>query len=301
MPVKRGGWRIRKHTPEKTGVLDAPSHLHSIFDISGYKEPALTRSFGAVLRKDKTLLRKFLSSALEKPFSISKNLFERTTFYFEKSSTEGRTDIEIVNEKIHVIVESKIGTNEVKFKQANKYAKKLNKSSSKTKCFIFLTEIGNLKVDSQLTRNYPNIKFSNLSWETTLKLLTERKHITVDLVKEYGNYLLGGMKMKIHDIDLWAVVVRGKEEENFNRHNFYKHNKKHLPIFIGKREWDKNLKKVVVRELRPVLKIHDRDSEKGKKNGNNYVYDLGARLILKEPIIKKFSQQSAISVDFKTI
>lgn len=276
-------------------------HLCSIFDIAGLDENALTRSFGVILRKDKTLLSKFLSRAIGKNFKISKPLFDQTTFYFEKSHSEGRTDIEIVNDKIHVIIESKIGTNEVKLNQADKYARKLKESKTEQKCFIFLTEIGNLTLNKELISKYPDIVFSNVSWADTLKLLKERKAIKVNLVKEYENYLLEGREMKIYDIDIWAVVVKNKQEENFDNHNFYINDKKHSPIFIAKREWDKVSKKVIVKELRPVLEIHSPDSEKGKENGEKYVYVLGKKLILEQPIIKKFSQASAISVNFDEI
>ena len=276
-------------------------HLDSIFDIAGSDENALTKSFGVILRKDKTLLSNFLSVAMKKSYSISKQLFDRTHFYFEKSHSGGRTDIEIKNDEIHVIIESKIGTNEVKLKQASKYSEELNRSAAKMKCFVFLTEIGNLDIDKNLKSTFPNIVFTNISWDATLELLKKRKNIRVDLVREYENYLLEGRKMKIYDIDIWAVVVKDKQGRNFDNHNFYINNKKHSPILIGKREWNVNLKKVIVKELRPVLKIHDPDSEKGKINGKNYVYDLGKKLVLEQPIIKKFSQASAISVKFDEI
>ncbi len=107
--------------------------------------------------------------------------------------------------------------------------------------------------------------------------------------------------MKIYDIDIWAVVVRGKQEKNFDNGNLYINNKKHHPIFIGKREWDTNKKKVMVKELRPVLKIHDPASVKGKQNGGSYVYDLGKKLILEQPIVRKFGQTGAIALKFEEI
>jgi len=276
-------------------------NLDSIFDIAGSDENAITKSFGVLLRKDNTLLNNFLSVAFDKTYSIKKHLFDSTHFYFENKHSEGRTDIEIINDEIHVIIESKIGTNTVKLKQANNYSEILNHSTPKIKCFIFLTEIGNLVIDKNLKLKFPNIVFSNISWATTLKLLKNRRFIKVDLVREYEKYLLEGRKMKIYDIDIWAVVVRNKQESNFDNHSFYINSKKHSPILIGKREWNVKMKKVIIKELFPVLKIHDPDSEKGKANGKKYVYDLGKKFVLEQPIIKKFSQASAISVKFDEI
>ncbi len=107
--------------------------------------------------------------------------------------------------------------------------------------------------------------------------------------------------MKIHDIDIWAVVVRGKQVENFDVHGFYIHSQRHSPVFIGKREWDKSLRRVVVRVLRPVLEIHDKESALGRKNGGTYVYDLGQSLVLAQPLVNRFSQRSAISIPFETL
>ena len=275
------------------------SRLNSIFDIAGSNENALTRSFGVILRKDKTLLNNFLSQAMGKPYSISKKLFDETSFHFEKSHKDGRTDIEIENQEIHVIIESKIGTNEVKLDQALKYSKELNQSTAKKKCFVFLTEMGNLEIDKKLKSKYPNIIFTKISWDSTLELLRKRKEISVNLVNEYENYLLEGRNMRIYDIDIWAVVVsQTKQMNNWDNHNFYIHNIKHSPVFIGKRERDQKLNKIVVRELRPVLKIHDPGSEKGKANQKCYVYDLGKKFILQHPIVRQFGQAGSISVSF---
>ena len=74
--------------------------ISSIFDITGSDENALTRSFGVILRKDRTLLKKLISLVIGKNYKISKRLFNNTTFYFEKNHPKGRTDIELINEKI---------------------------------------------------------------------------------------------------------------------------------------------------------------------------------------------------------
>lgn len=275
--------------------------LNSIFDIAGYDENAITKSFGVILRKDKTLLNYFLTAAFKKKYRLTKAQFDKTQFHFEKKHSGGRTDIEIKNDNMHLIIESKIGPNSVKLNQAIKYSELLQKSNANDKCFVFLTEIGNLEIDKNLKTQFPKIIYTNLSWEFTLEIIQRRKNIQVDLAIEYQNYILEGRKMKIHDIDIWAVVVKGEQKINYDENNYYINNKRHSPILIGKREWDKELRKAVVKELRPVIKIHDSDSEKGKNNGGNYIYDLGKKIELKKPIINKFYQTSAISLSFNDI
>jgi len=58
--------------------------INSIFDIAGSNENALTMSFGVILRKDKTLLKKLISSAIGKTYEVSKSLFANTRFFFQK-------------------------------------------------------------------------------------------------------------------------------------------------------------------------------------------------------------------------
>lgn len=278
-------------------------HLYSIFDIAGNKETGITKTFGVILRKDKTLLNRLIELVMPRKIKLSKSGFEKTNFYFEKSSAEGRTDIEIINDKIHIIIESKIGTGSVKFKQADRYCRKLRRSKSTYKCFVFLTEIGNLEIDRNLKKKYPEIVFGNISWDKTLELLHIRRDIQINLVKEYENYILEAQNMKIYDIDIWAVKVIGEQLKNFDDENIYINNKRHSPILIGKREWDSDLQRSIIRELKPVIKILDKDTHKYKKYRNDYIYQLGPALKLERPIIRKkrFGQAGAIALKFSDL
>lgn len=300
--------------------------IDSIFDIAGRDENALSRAFGAMIREDKKILEYLLKIILDKKIPISKKLFSTTQLYFEKHGKDGRTDIEIVNDKLHLIIESKIGNNKAAVKQAVKYCKeRLRDSPSKKKIFIFLTEVGNIEPEEikGLKNEFKNVLFGNLSWGETLKIIQKRKKISINLVNEYENYLSGGLSMKIHDIDLWAVSVTDKQQiENFDKYAFYRNNKKHNPFLIGLREYDKSLKKSVIKRIRPVLYRLDPGSKEIKDYTNNrkwgvkeneYIYILGRELVLEKPIrpkdirdkngkpLKKFNQASARNIDFQDI
>jgi len=278
------------------------SPIHSIFDIAGRNENALTKSFGVVLRRDKTLLSHFLSKVTGRRVTLTNAEFTSTTFRFEKSHEEGRVDIEIViSGRWHIFVESKTGKAEVGENQAERYARVLEKSQCRERIFVFLTQIDNLEISESLKVRYPSIRFFSLGWQSSLELIMGRRSITVDLVEEYRMYLLEARRMKIHDIDIWAVAVRNKQIENFDSHGIYLHSERHSPVFIGKREWDKKLRRVVVRVLRPVLNVHDRDSLQGRRHGGVFVYELGAPLVIADPIVNQFSQRSAISIPFERL
>ncbi len=280
--------------------------IHSIFDVMGNNETALTRMLSSLLFKDMTLLNQLLKySYPNKNFKISKSEFIKTEFYFEKDNKDkGRTDIEIINDRFHIVIEAKIKNNQISSAQATMYSKILEKSNSKIKLFIFLIEIDNAVIPQKLMDEYNIIDYSKISWSNIYSLVHARKEIKINLVPELLNSIKWSHDMKIHDIDIWAVVVREAEIINLEKNGIYRNNKNHNPVFIGKREWDKNLKKVIIRDLYPVIKIHDPKSETGKKynkNSNDFIYELGKKMKLQEPIIRKFGQASAISLSFSDI
>ncbi|HPS57647.1 MAG TPA: hypothetical protein PK514_06020 [Spirochaetota bacterium] len=281
--------------------------IHSIFDVMGSNETALTRMLSSLLYKDITLLNQLLRYSFPgKNYKILKSEFLKTGFYFEKDNIDnGRTDIEIINDRFHIVIEAKIKNNTISFAQAEKYSEILQNSKSLNRLFIFLIEIDNAVIPMELAKKYPMINYSKLSWSDIYMLVHSRKEINVNLVPELLNSIKWSHDMKIHDIDIWAVVVRGKEIINMEKNGIYKNNKNHNPVFIAKREWDEELKKVIIKDLYPVISIHDPGSDIGKKyntgKANDYIYELGKKMTLQEPIVKKFSQASAIAVSFSDI
>lgn len=293
-------------------IRDRNKQIVSILDIAGKDENALTKAFAVIVRKDKTLLNYLINKACilanKKPVKVSQNMFNATTFELEHhifhGRSRGRTDIKIHNDLVTIYVESKIKTNEVTYKQANKYSQDLNRSRSKLKLFVFICEIGNVTIDKRLIHKYPNIGYTILNWADTLEMVAKRGEIKADLVEEYKQYIKEKRNMKIHDIDIWAVSISKASQEKNYKKGYYVNSNKHLPIMIGRREWDPKLHKVVIRELAPVIAVFDKNYPvKGVlKAKNDYVYKLsGNRIVLKEPIIRKFGQNSAIALDFKDI
>ena len=273
----------------------------------GKNETALTRMLSSLLYKDITLINHLLNHAYPGlNYKITKREFNNTEFYFEKDNNDnGRTDIEIINSRFHIVIEAKIKNNIITQSQAAKYSEILNNSKSSIKLFIFLIEIDNTIIPDDLWKKFSMIKYSKISWSDVYKLVSSRKTINVNLVPELLNSIKWSHDMKIHDIDIWAIVVRGKELINLEKNGIYRNKNSHNPVLIGKREWDESSKKVIIRDLYPVIRIHDPESEYGKKyntgNSKDFIYELGKKMTLEKPIVKKFSQSSAIAVSFSDI
>lgn len=296
----------------------------SIFSIAGKNEDGITRAFGAILRKDKVLLKRLIHLARQKsgaaPIgSISQGLFEETEFWFERFHKRGRTDIEIKNVALHLIIECKIGRGRVGKKQASQYLRDLQKSDSRRKFFITMTELRNPEFPATFKKQYPGVYFSNITWDETLLLLKKREHrLRVDLASEYKTYLTRSRKMAMHDMDIWCVSITKPQEIDYflngrahpskKKLRLYRNNKQHTPVFIGRRVWDEKKGKAVVKELYPVLDISDRGSALAKKYGSprldDYLYWLGEPLPLKFAIVPrrgKFSQTSAMRLMFPDV
>jgi hypothetical protein len=277
---------------------------HSIFDVMGQKETGLTRSLSAILFRDRFTLNRLIQLCFpELKFHFTNTLMKQTEFHFEKDHSKyGRTDIEISNEHVHLIIEAKIGGGKISVGQADKYSKALVRSSSHEKLFVFLSEIGCLATLNKAQAKYPDIHYSCISWADIFELLKKSKSISVNLIDEFLNSLLWSHEMKIFDMDIWAVVVRGREIHNLEQEGIYRNSNPHNPIMIGSRKWDKGLRRVVINDLYPVLKVHDPRSEFARRynrsNREDYVYQLGKLIVLQKPIVKKFSQASAIALSF---
>ena len=61
------------------------------------------------------------------------------------------------------------------------------------------------------------------------------------------------------------------------------------------------LDQVVVRVLRLVLAVNDKESPQGRRDGRVYVYEHGRPLALMLLLVNRFSQTSAISIPFERL
>ena len=135
--------------------------------------------------------------------------------------------------------------------------------------------------------------------------IVKKLNIHVNISNEFESYLIRSHGMKINDIDIWAVSVKDTERKRLEIDLIYRNKNYHLPVFIGQREWDAKLQKVIVNKLYPVVEVLEPDHPRSRLHNNgdgiDYIYVLNQPIILAKPIKKKFSQNSAIAVSFDEV
>lgn len=271
--------------------------VKSIFDVFNKKETGLSRSLAAMFYADYTILKKLLKA---NRIILKAEDLNSLDVFFEPTFGLARFDVYCLSKNYAIVIEIKIGVNIVENDQLEKYKKELRSFDRPNKILILLTQFKNQKKYA----SSKSIKIINSTWEEIYSIVKLNK-IVINLDQEFKKYLTGSHMMKISDMDIWAVVVRGKELKKLKDQKVYRNYKYHQPVFIGLREWDKNEKRVIVKKLYPVKEILQPKDPRARLynegNKTDYVYVLGDPMVLENPIRKKFSQQSAISLQFDKI
>ena len=273
--------------------------VKSMFDLYNRKETGLSRSLAAIIYSDYRVLKKILKDNNFSFNSIDKKTLE---VYYELTNDRNRFDILCESENFIIIIETKIGYSIVNDNQRERYITDLKKYDKKYKVLIQITQFNN---QNNIDNKY--VKVINVLWLDILKIIKSYK-ITINVSDEFENYITRSHNMKITDIDIWAVVVRGREMKRLKEENIYLNTNYHQPIFIGLREWDNNIKKVVVKELYPVKEILPPSSPRIRQykdipDNNSWVYILGNPIELKNHIQKNFKgmQGAAVQIKFNEI
>jgi hypothetical protein len=268
--------------------------INSMFDLYNRKETGLSRSLAAIIYSDDRVLWKIL-----KDNNLKFNSVDRKTLkvYYELTNEKDRFDIFCDSENFAIIVETKVGDSNVSNEQREKYIEKLKKYDKKYKILVQITQFNNQEVV-----NNKDVTIINVLWMKILEIIKNYK-ITINVSHEFENYIVRSHNMRITDGDIWAVVVKDLELKRLREEHIYIKTEHHDPIFIGFRLKDKDLNKVVVKELYPVLDIWPSDDPQSlRKYGDlskigNWVYVLGDPIILKNPM-KNFPRQPAIMINF---
>jgi hypothetical protein len=271
--------------------------IKSVFDLYNRKETGLSRTLAALIYSDYRIIKEILK---KNGYKFTKEDSKTLEIYFEPSFGHSRFDILCVSKNYVIVIETKLGLNVVTDEQSNRYIEIISQYKQPNKILILLTQFDNQKVNKNNA-----IEIISEQWKSFYEII-KRLKITLNITEEFSNYITGSHLMKISDIDIWAVVIsKDSEKEKIETSLIYRNDKYHQPIFIGLREWDSILKKVIIKKLYPVNEILSPDNPRARiynQDGSNaFIYILGNPFTLEKPIIKKFSQNSAIGVSFSDI
>jgi len=282
--------------------------INSIFDIYNKNETGLSRSLAAIIYSDHRIIKYLLKDLLKaNNYTFSSVDIKNLETYIEFTENKNRYDIFCKSENYAIIIETKIGSNTVDEEQRDKYIAELKNHDKKYKILIQIIQFDNQ--EKYINKKKASVKVINISWIDILEII-KRSIIEINVSKEFENYIIRSLDMNIFDMNVWAVVVSDPDMKKLKEQRIYLNAKHHQPVFIGFREWDNNLKRVVVKELYPVLNVLPHDSPEAKKYKNirdrlrekeEWLYFLGDPISLKNPSKNKFPLAGAIKVDFSEL
>ncbi len=186
------------------------------FDLLGSDEVGLSKAFAYLMGKEPAVLYEFLHKIGVATKNTRLN-FNLTSVEVEKSRSEGRTDIEIRQQKkFHVIIESKVGNNKV-ITQRTQYLSSFDKNSSDKKVLCFITGINDFS--KELAHD---INIYNMSWLEVGDMLESKKFINIPLVQDFLSFIKKGYNMREQKEILVQDLGNSEEINKYKKHQVYR-------------------------------------------------------------------------------
>ncbi len=167
--------------------------VHTVFDLLGQRENDLTYALGWGLANAPELTRSFLADLYG--FDVG----EPTLISLQESGGDrGYTDIELVTENAHLVIEAKRGWVVPTVAQLARYVPRL--ALSPNPMLVALTECSRAFARRRLPADVGGVAVKHCSWAHLVKITDEAgrrgRHAERRLVAELGRYLRGVMTMQ---------------------------------------------------------------------------------------------------------
>ena len=178
--------------------------LDSIFDLLGEAENDLTASVGWALAYAPLFLAAFLS----KLFVGMKGIEIDKIGLQEESEFAGYTDIEILGNRLHVIIEAKRGWNFPTEAQLRLYAKRLARTKKPFSALVVMSECSREYAERRLPHSISGSRIAHLSWKDIAHLsqVKQASHAEKRLMAELRAYLGRMITMQNQELN-WVYVV----------------------------------------------------------------------------------------------
>ena len=181
--------------------------VRTIFDLLGDKENDITFSIGWALSQ----CDGFLTLLLKRLFA-DYDVGETQAVQLQQSGGSGFTDIEIITDHVHVIVEAKRGWNlpDGIGQQIAKYADRFSASSRQSR-LVVMSEGSDHYASPRLPQSVDVTQVSYLSWENVASIASESQrsgdHASKRLLRELVRYLENIMTSQNHTSNQVYVVA----------------------------------------------------------------------------------------------
>jgi hypothetical protein len=179
--------------------------LVSIFELRGDNENDITASIGWALSQSPVFLNALARHILPK---VHKPTIHRIMIQ-HYDDPHGITDVEIIGAEVHCIIEAKRGWNLPGKCQLQKYAARLQKSHSRCRALVVMTECSDEWAWLHLPKFVDGFKLVYLSWGDVLNICSQisiRTHAEKRLLRELCNYLRRVVSMQNQESN-WVYVI----------------------------------------------------------------------------------------------
>ena len=225
----------------------------SIFDLLDKKEVNLCKAFAYLLSSDGYVFTECLKSL----FEIRNAKLSDYEIKTEQKDTDGRTDLEIVSDKNHIIFECKIQKNFVKKKQSKQYTSRFAKENKKN-FFCYLTENMPCTYIPQIS----GITFSNKNWSDIIYMLENLKlEQKSNLVYDFINYYKEVYKLN-NKKEILIQDVGSKSKELFlNYYIYYRESVKGYPSYFAPYFIENEGIKEGIKYIAPIMYVQTENRE----------------------------------------
>lgn len=178
--------------------------IESVFELLGSKENDITYSIGWALAHSPQLAQAVLSHV----FPRSPSLEPSDVRLQEWLTSSGKTDIEIVGPRIHVVIEAKRGWCLPGKDQLERYLPRFDDSNRELRAYITMSEASSDYAGRRLPPNVGGVPVRHLSWRDVQGMtdIREGTHAEKRLLRQLSTYLEKIVKVQNPQSN-WVYVV----------------------------------------------------------------------------------------------
>lgn len=199
-----------------------------IFDLLGQKENGLTYALGWVLSKNQEFLKAIIQEVTEQNFTCEE--FEIRLQEYQMDD-QGYTDIELlVDKKLYIIIEAKIGWNLPKQEQISRYVGRFKEYADYTKKFVVISEHRPEYAIKAIKQLKCKIPIAYLSWHSVNSIIQEISGISSNREKRLAADFQKYFQKVVHAQNLNSNKVFCVVLDNENFDFVSKKNEYHYPL-----------------------------------------------------------------------
>lgn len=178
--------------------------VKSVFELLGTKENHITYSLGWAL----THCPELRTELLRRVFPRAKSHTAELINLQQRDDEVGITDIEIVGDDVHMIVEAKRGWELPSDKQLSLYTPRLNKQERLQKALVTMSECTREYAALHQSKMVDGVPVRHFSWRDVQKLCANQgSHAAKRLAREFRTYLERIVKMQKQESNMVFIVV----------------------------------------------------------------------------------------------